>query len=211
MAQLSPPFRIALVVMLGFVAVWFTVLRPKPVESTPAPAPGVTGLNNTVNAAKDAAKASDAANAAVQEATGEESATATNAGATKARTARAAKAEARAAAVAGVAKSDPSRPLIGALADDKVVVLLFWNEKAADDRAVRRALARTDRHDGAVVTKVADVEDVGEYRAITQKAQVTGSPTALVIGPDRKATPIVGYTTRSELDQVVSDALAARR
>ena len=95
--------------------------------------------------------------------------------------------------------------------DDKVVVLLFWNNKAADDRAVRHALAQTDRHDGAVVTKVADVKNVGAYRAITQKAQVTASPTALVIGPDRKATPIVGYTTRSELDQVVSDALAARK
>ena len=36
--------------------------------------------------------------------------------------------------------------VLRAIGDRKVVVLLFWNPKAADDRAVRKALAGIDRH-----------------------------------------------------------------
>ena len=90
-------------------------------------------------------------------------------------------------------------------------MLLFWNKRAADDREVRRVLTRTDRRDGKVVAKVVDVKNVAKYRAITQEAKVTESPTTLVIGPNHKAKPIVGYTTQAELDQVVGDALAARK
>jgi hypothetical protein len=186
-AQLSPPFRIALVAMLGVVAVWFTVLRPKPVESTPAPAPPVTA-KTVDSAAGRPAKTSPVG-----------------------RTRAAAAAKARRAEVAGIAKGDRSKPLVRALNDGKVVVLLFWNKAAADDRAVRRVVARADRHEGKVVVKAADVRDVGRYAAITTGAKVLASPTALVIGPDRGARPIAGYTTSAELDDAVADALAARR
>src|SRR5689334_285321 len=58
--------------MLAVCALWFTVLKPKaPADDAPLPvAPGTTGLANDVNAAKGAAKKSDAANAKVQDATG---------------------------------------------------------------------------------------------------------------------------------------------
>jgi hypothetical protein len=186
-AQLSPPFRIALVALLGVVAVWFTVLRPKPVESTPAPATPVPA-KSVDSAAGSAAKPSPDAQARA-----------------------AAEAKARRTDVAGIAEGDRSKPLVRALNDGRVVVLLFWNKAAADDRAVRRVVARTHRHDGEVVVKAADVRDVGRYGAITTGAQVLASPTALVIGPDRSARPIVGYTTSAELDDAVGDALATRR
>jgi hypothetical protein len=177
--QLSPPFRIALVAMLGVVAVWFTVLRPKPVESTATPASPKTAA--TPASPKTAAPRSPAAT-------------------TQARS-----------ALAGIAKGDRSKPIVRALADGKVVVLLFWNKAGADDRATRRAVAAADRHDGKVVVKAAGVGDVGRYHGITKGAQILTSPTALVIGPDRSARPIVGYTTTAELDDAVADALAARR
>ena len=53
MAQLSPPFRIALVAVLAVCALWFTVLKPKPpADDAPLPTPpGATGLANDVDAA----------------------------------------------------------------------------------------------------------------------------------------------------------------
>ena len=219
MDQISPPFRIALVALLAVCALWFTVLKPKdPADtaaSTPTPtAPGVTGLGKDVDAAKGAAAASDAANAKVQAATGGTSATSGNAtAATKA--APAAKSPAAPAksapAKAKAATRDASAPLLRALHAKHAVVLVFWNRRGSDDRAVRRAVAAIDRHDGKVVVKVAPIAAVGRYEAITRGVQVLQSPTVLVIGSDHKARAIVGFTTTGELDQAVGDTLAAAK
>jgi hypothetical protein len=222
--QISPPFRIALVAMLAVCALWFTVLRPKtPAAGDPVPAaPGTTGLANDVSAAKDAAAKSDAANAATQAATGgatapaaktaPKTATAKPAAGTKA--APAAKGAHAAVAgkganIASADTADPSAPLLRAIDDKRAVVLLFWNRKGSEDRAVRRAVAATSRRHGDVVVKVAPVGDVARYAPITRGAQVLQSPTVLVLAPGRKARPIVGFTTTGEIDQAVGDALAA--
>jgi hypothetical protein len=209
-AQLSPPFRIALAVMLGVVAVWFAVLRPKPVESPAPTAPGVTGLANDVEAAKNAADAANASAEAKEAATVESSQATASTAKTEARAAARAKAKEEQAALSGIAAGDRSKPLIRAMLDDKAVIVLFWNKRSAEDRAVRSEIARADRRDGRVVVRTVRVEDVGRYAAITQGAKVTESPTALVISPDRTAKPIVGYTTTGEVDQAVGDALAKR-
>jgi hypothetical protein len=220
--QISPPFRIAIVAMLAVCALWFTVLKPKDPAAVSAPqptAPGTTGLSNDVDAAKGAAKASDAANAKVQNATGGTAATTTTATAAPKATkpaATAAKPAATTAKPATPAKkaatsADPAAPLVSALADKKAVVLLFWNPKAADGRAVRRAVSAMDRRHGHVVVKAAPIAQVGRYESITSDAQVMQAPTALVIGPDRKARAITGITTTAELDQAAADALAAAK
>jgi hypothetical protein len=221
--QISLPFRIALVAMLAVCALWFTVLKPKDpaaVSSTPT-APGVTGLGNDVKAAKDAAAKSDAANAKVQAATGGTTATTSkSAPATKSAakkgdatvatkkggTAPAAKkAKAKAATVA------PAASLLSALDRKDTVVLLFRNARASDDRAVEQAVKAVDRHNGRVVVKVAPIESVARYEAITRGVEVMQSPTVLVIGPDHKARAVVGFTTTREVDQVVADTLAAAK
>jgi hypothetical protein len=216
--QISPPFRIAIVAMLAVCALWFTVLKPKDpgtdtVASDPT-APGVTGLSKDVTAAKGVAAKSDAANAEVQAATG----------GTEAKTTATATAKPKAdttgehAAVAGkngkTAKAkttDASAPLLRALDRKDTVVLLFWNRRGSDDRAVRRAVRATARHHGHVVVKAAPVAQVARYGAITSGVQVLQSPTVLVIGPDHKARAVTGFTTKSELDQVVSDTLKASK
>jgi hypothetical protein len=219
--QISPPFRIAVVAMLAMCAVWFTVLKPKdpgadPAASTPT-APGATGLGNDVNAAKGAAAASDAANAKVQAATGATATAGTaNELATGAHSAVAGKSahatpNATAKPKAKAATGDASAPLLRALDAKHAVVLVFWNRRGSDDRAVRRAVAQVDRHRGKVVVKAAPIAAVGRYEAITRGAQVLQSPTVLVIGPDRKARAIVGFTTTGELDQAVGDTLAAAK
>jgi hypothetical protein len=214
--QISPPFRIAIVAMLAVCALWFTVLKPKDagvdtVASDPT-APGATGLSNDVTAAKGAAATSDAANAKVQSATGgtEANATATaKPAATATAKSKSATTGKHGGTVAKAKTTDASAPLLRALDRKDTVVLLFWNRRGSDDRAVRRAVRATARHHGRVVVKAAPVAQVARYEAITSGVQVLQSPTVLVIGPDHKARAVTGFTTKSELDQVVSDTLKA--
>jgi hypothetical protein len=211
--QISPPFRIAIVAMLAVCALWFTVLKPKdPGADTAASdptAPGATGLSNDVTAAKDAAATSDAANAKVQAAAGgTEAKTGTTATATAAAPATA---KPKPGTPAKAKTADASAPLLRALDRKDTVVLLFWNRRGSDDRAVRRAVRATARHHGHVVVKAAPVAQVARYGAITSGVQVLQSPTVLVIGPDRKARAVTGFTTKAELDQVVSDTLKAAK
>jgi hypothetical protein len=218
--QISPPFRIALVAMLAVCALWFTVLKPKDPAAEPAPAttaPGTTGLANDVNAAKGAADASNAANAKVQKATGATAAPKVSSAATPAKAGRAHAAVAgKHAPTAPATKkaaptADPAAPLLSALDRKHTVVLLFWNRKGSDDRAVRRAVSGVDRRHGHVVVRTVPVSKIGEYEAITAGAQVMQSPTVLVIGADHKAKAIAGFTTTAELDQAAGDALAAAK
>ena len=215
MDQISPPFRIALVAMLAACALWFTVLKPKDPAAGTAPlptAPGTTGLSNDVSAAKGAAAASDAANAKVQQATGGTAAT-TPSKTTAAKPAAPASKPAKKpeAAKKAATSADPAAPLLTALGRKHTVVLLFWNAKGSDDRAVRRAVSGIDRRHGRVVVRAVPVAKIGRYEAITAGAQVMQSPTVLVIGADHKAKAIAGFTTTAELDQAAADALAAAK
>ncbi|HEX6742584.1 MAG TPA: hypothetical protein VF087_00180 [Solirubrobacteraceae bacterium] len=228
MDKISLPFRIVLIVALVFAVLWFLVLRPKPVTGgePAATAPGVTGLANDVakaNKAVDASNAAAARSEGAANAVGGSSTTATTkpsaTGAKPAATSAAAKPAKPAksvtpAAVAKPAKpgladdaapGDPSRPLLASVDAGKVVVVLFWNKNAPDDRATRRALRAIDLHGGEVVASAVPIGDVGRYEAITRGAQILESPTVLVIGAGGKARAITGYTQAGEIDQAVSD------
>jgi xanthine/CO dehydrogenase XdhC/CoxF family maturation factor len=103
------------------------------------------------------------------------------------------------------APTDPSAPLLAELGRGKTVVLLFAGSTASDDRAVRRALARINRHGGKVTVHIAPVGRVGDFEAITRGVQVQQSPTLLVMGRQHTARTIVGFTTTDEIDQLVAD------
>ena len=213
MQQLSRPYQIALGALLVLALAWFTVLKPSaaadegaplPGESAAATAPGAAGLGNAVDKANGAAAASEAdaaaSQAAVAAATGEPpaSSSSTPALAAASETTDAAAAE---AAEAG----DPSAPILRDIARGKVAVLLFSSSDAADDRAVRRALKAVDRRDGKVVVRDAPIARVAEYAAITEGVDVLQAPTLLVIGKDRRARTLVGYTDTRAIDQLVAD------
>ena len=72
------------------------------------------------------------------------------------------------------------------------------------------ALKGVGHHHGKVVVKAIPASQVGDYEAITRGAQVLQSPTVLVIGKDKKAHPIIGFTYTGEIDQLVGDVLAGR-
>jgi|KBSSwiStaDraftv2_1062776.scaffolds.fasta_scaffold205983_2 hypothetical protein len=214
MSQISPPIRIVLICAVAFMAAWMTVLKPKPVTAEPdgSTATTTTQAPTAQSAAGQFAQRAEAAKAtaesAAAKAAGEDTAAAATgtSAATKAGTTAVATGGATAAAKPAKPAGLPTR-VRTALADDKVVVLLFWTPRAADDRAVHAELAKVDRHAGKVVVQAAPVARIARFQRITRGADVAQSPTVVVVGRDRKAETLVGYVDHVSVDQLVTDAL----
>jgi hypothetical protein len=179
MSQISPPIRIVLVCAVAVLAAWMLFLRPQ-AEPVAAP-PATTPATSTAAAGGEVAQS-----------------TAANAVTTPPKAAKA-KAKAKAAGL--------PQPVKAALADRKVVVLLFWSPRAADDRLVREELAGVDRHGRKVVVHAAPMKRFARYQGITRGATVEQSPTVVVVDRDRKVETLVGYVDRVSIDQAVTDAL----
>jgi len=214
MSQISPPIRIVLICAVAFMAAWMTVLKPKPVTAEPdgSTATTTTQAPTAQSAAGQFAQRAEAAKATAESAAAKAAGEDTAAAATG--TSAATKAGTTAVATGGVtAAAKPAKPaglptrVRTALADDKVVVLLFWTPRAADDRAVHAELAKVDRHAGKVVVQAAPVARIARFQRITRGADVAQSPTVVVVGRDRKAETLVGYVDHVSVDQLVTDAL----
>jgi hypothetical protein len=213
-SQISPPIRILLVCAVAFLGAWMLFLRPKtevvePAATTPAPnvatgQPAVSAPGKVAQSAQDAVDATNDKSAATEAADG------STAGATAPGT----------VAKPGDPAAKPVAPVRGdvdtsglpkkvaaAVEDRKVMVLLFWNPKSADDRAVRRELRRVDRWDGDVFVKAAPIKDVSRYGRVTRGADVQQSPTVVVVDRNLKAETLVGYVDRESIDQAVVDAM----
>jgi hypothetical protein len=215
MAQVSRPVLILIGGAALLIALWLVALRPKPipVEDTPLAA------TKAIPQAQQAAAASDAANAKVQAASagdGQGGAAAPASAQPTAATPQTAAPKASAAKAATPATAATTRSerrdtaIARAVADGKVVVLLFWNAKSADDIATRGVLRGIDRHGGKVVVRVAMIDDVAKYTSVTRGVKIAQSPTTLVIGRKGDTRVIVGLTEPKEVSQAVGDALAGR-
>jgi hypothetical protein len=223
MSQISPPIRILLVCAVAFMAAWMLFLRPKDDAGTPATATPTAPSTRPVEAGGDkadslAGKAVEKANetTAAQDARAEElaggagetaatpavTATTAPAGADPAVAAEPGKLTKKAAEAGGL----PLRVLRG-IADRKVVVLLFWKPKAAEDKSVRQALTGIDRHKGKVLAHATHVKRIAAYGQITRGADVEQSPTVVVVDRNRKVETLVGFVDRTSIDQAVTDAL----
>ena len=176
------PMRIVLAVTLAFAALWFAALRPKPTEETAA-AP--------VSAAAPAAPAPTATTTAATSTPNVPRPAPT----TPKRDAR---------------RPEGGLPAVRAVLRDidrrKTVVLLFAG-RGADDRTVRRAVASTDRHRGAVATHVAPIRRLAAYEPVVRGLPVQHAPTVLVIDRARRAQAITGLTVTREIDEAVRRAL----
>jgi hypothetical protein len=214
MSQISPPFRILLVCAVAFMASWMLFLRPKaetvpPVDPAPTSAAqptaaGGTTASSTAGAVVERANEAKAtAEAAAAKRAGEPAAATTSATRT-AETAKAAKTAAKPAKATAGALPAPVR---SALAQDKVLVLLFWSPRAADDRAVHAELADVNRRGGDVVVEAAPLKRLGRFQRITRGANVAQSPTVVVVDRERKVETLVGYVDHVSIDQLVTDAL----
>jgi len=214
MDQVSRPLLIALAATIALVAIWVVVLRPKPVavENTPLVATKAVPQANQAAAISDAAnaKAQAAANSAGEAAPAAPAQAPAAAPATTPPTAAAPKIAAapKAAKRAVATRSDAA--VLRDIKRGNIVVLLFWNAKAADDVATRGALRNLDRHDGRVVVRVIPISRVARYASVTKDVKIAGSPTTVVIGRKGRTRVIAGLTEPRELAQAVGDALAGR-
>jgi hypothetical protein len=227
MNQVSRPLQILLVAVLLFGAVYMLALRPKadagsstpakPAKQTttsPAQGPGSSipgGLGKAVTKARGAAAQSDATNQRIQQASGAGSPPTSTAPATPARASTAKPAARPAPHRAATPKATHASTAVAtAMAHGKVVVLLFWNQQASDDRSVREELAHVSSHSGRVLIVAAPVRQVSLFSNSIRGVQVLQSPTIIVVDRRHRARTLVGYTDRTEIGQAVDDALAGR-
>ncbi len=205
MSQISPPIRIVLVAAIALMAAYMLFMRPKDevVPPPPAPAPNVDtsapAVSSPGKAAEAAQGAVDATNQHLQEVGGEAgTATGSAGGATAQGGAQAAVREDLEGVPAPVAK---------AIGKQQVLVLLFWNEKSADDRAVRQELRKVDDWDGRVYKQAAPIRSISRYGRITRGADVEQSPTVVVVDPELRAESLVGFVDAATIEQAVVDAM----
>ena len=103
--------------------------------------------------------------------------------------------------------ANPAAPLLTALGDGKVVVLLFRNTSSdsADVSTMVRSIGKRKK----VVSRVVSIKDVGDYQTFTADTPIQQAPTIMVIGPRKNVKLIVGFTSVGELAQAVADVRRA--
>jgi len=191
------------------MAAYMLFLRPKDEVVPPAePAPNVQTAEPAVSAPGQAAEAAQGAvaatNAHTDAVSGEApaAATGTATATTPGAPGEAAAEQAPPADLAGV-----PAPVAKAIGEGKVVVLLFWHPKSADDRAVRNALRRVDGWSGRVYKQAAPIGSISKYGRITRGAEVEQSPTVVVVDPELRAETLVGFVDTPTIEQAIVDAL----
>lgn len=103
---------------------------------------------------------------------------------------------------------DVPRPVANALADGKVVVLLFTEKGAADDQATARHFSAISQLGNGVRSFHAGISELGRYAGIVAKLGITQAPSIVIVRPDLRAVPpIEGYVDTQYLVQRVKDQL----
>lgn len=103
---------------------------------------------------------------------------------------------------------DVPRPVANALADGKVVVLLFTEKNAADDAAMSRHFGALSQLGGKVRTFRAGIGEFGRYAGIVAELGVSQAPAVVIVRPDLQALPpIEGYLDSQYLVQRVKDQI----
>lgn len=228
MSQISPPIRILLVAVIGLCAAYMLFLRPKEeavpaatpaAATTPVPAkdPNAQTSSKPGAAVQQAVRGADNASARADAAAGG-AITETDNGAAPGSSVNTnpvtgAPATGRTAAPAAPVTKEALKRLPkdvrGAVKNRKVFVMLFYNNRSYDDRAVRRELSKVDRFGGQVFVDAHWIKSVGRYQAITGGANVDQSPTVVVADRNLKAETLVGFADHETIDQLVVDAIRA--
>lgn len=208
MSQISPPIRIAVIAAIAFLGVWTMFLRPGAEEPTPAPTASAEPASAAGGAPAESAagQAVEKANLTAADADAKAAALVGEASVPGATTAAAGQAPVQ----PGVAAVKPERPSREALAQlprdvaravrqEKVIALLFWNPKAADDRRVHHSLQSIKRFNGDVFVKTAGVDEISRYAPITRGANVQQAPTVVIVDRNLQSESLVGYVARTTI------------
>jgi hypothetical protein len=92
----------------------------------------------------------------------------------------------------------------------KVVAILFYNDAAADDRAMKTELAAIPTHGDQVVKVAVPVSQLSQFSSLTQTVDVNTAPELVLIDKTRQASTLVGYADSVEIAQRIDDALATK-
>ena len=233
MSQISPPIRILLVAVIGLCAAYFLFLRPKeeavpaatPAAATPVPAkdpnaqtsskPGAAVQQAVRGADNASARADQAAGGAITETETGAAAGSTTPSSTGVNTNPVAEAPATGttaapgAPVTKEALAGLPKDVRKAVRDRKVLVLLFYNNRSYDDKAVRRELRQVNRYGNQVFVDAHWIKSVARYQLITRGAEVEQSPTVVVADKNLKSETLVGYVDHATINQAVVDAIRA--
>jgi hypothetical protein len=190
MTQVSRPMQIALGATLLLLAVWFVALRPKPSSSpeaaAPAPVPAQTTPAPVAPVVPEPTRAA-------------------------ARPARAKAGEGDVASRRPIHTRGPVASVRAALKLHKAIAIAFVDSATADSQAVERELLHVSHFGGRAFTIAAHLADLSDYGFITKTVEVTVAPTVVIVDPRHRASTIVGFADRGEIEQRLADALAVKR
>jgi hypothetical protein len=92
----------------------------------------------------------------------------------------------------------------------RTVLVLFWNPKGSEDRAVRTQLPAVAHKLGATVAVHYSLpHEVAQYGKFTNAVQVNQTPTILLVNPHGQATTLTGFLDAYAIEQAVAEAHAS--
>jgi hypothetical protein len=206
--SLSRPFQVVLAVFALLVALWFVALRAHNSGSS-EPNSG----SSASQPAKPATHQQSGAEGGSQKTTG--SATAAQPTVTHASTGDTGSVEHTATAPKGAAKQATSTSSVPAkqreveheLSQHRTVLILFWNPRAAEDRAVHNELPAVQRKLGKkIAVHYAGAKQVGDFGSVTHAVRVNQTPTLLIVNPQGQTTTRTGLIDAYAIKQAVSEA-----
>jgi len=215
-SQISPPIRVVLLCAVAFLGAYMLFLRPKDeafVEPTPAPntqtgEPAVSEPGKVAEAAQDAVDAANSKLEAQESVDGVDAGESAAAGTgTASGTKKGAKGGAAAPGTVPADLKGVPAPVKKAIRQEKVLALLFWNNRSADDKAVRAELRQVDAWDGRAKVHVASIKDISKWGRISRGVNVDQSPTVVVVDSQLRAETMVGFVDSETINQAVADAL----
>jgi hypothetical protein len=92
-----------------------------------------------------------------------------------------------------------------ALDAHKVVVILFWNKRGVDDRSVKSSVDSLRRSKRVAVFSDG-VRSLARYTRITAAANVTSTPSLVIVNRKGQAEVVTGYLDRQTIRQYVLNA-----
>lgn len=180
-------------------------------------APGVAGLTGAVAKAHGAVAASQKNAKQLEEKSAQASGSATPSSSSAATTTPA-RTSAPAKASAPTRTTSPSTSQSKApslarqhlvedeLAQGRVVALLFWSSKGADDAAVKNAIEQLAKSDHGLAVHVAGASQVASFGTITRGIQVYGTPTILIVAKHGQTRTLTGLQDAYAIQQAISEA-----
>lgn len=106
--------------------------------------------------------------------------------------------------------TDPADRVPGAvasaLADGRVVVLMFAQSSGADDKATRARVERLEGDSRDLEVFTDNVSNLADYAAVVGGLGIDQAPATVIVSPDGDARVVQGFVDRRSLRQYAADA-----